>query len=144
MFYICLIVFSINILFLFFYEKRIITPNNSSATPTIYISLQEKDRPFAEHLKNYLGYGSIQLEATSPNAIRFVIRNKEGIIDILNLINGYFRTPKISKLHAMIDWVNTKPGYLLKPIAKLPLDTSQLNTNSWLAGFAVMVVSKYN
>jgi len=135
-FYICLIVFSINILFLFFYEKRIITPNNSSATPTIYISLQEKDRPFAEHLKNYLGYGSIQLEATSPNAIRFVIRNKEGIIDILNLINGYFRTPKISKLHAMIDWVNTKPGYLLKPIAKLPLNTSQLNTNSWLAGFA--------
>ena len=126
------------------YKKRIITPNNSSATPTIYISLQEKDRPFAEHLKNYLGYGSIQLEATSPNAIRFVIRNKEGIIDILNLINGYFRTPKISKLHAMIDWVNTKPGYLLKPIAKLPLNTSQLNTNSWLAGFAVMVVSKYN
>jgi hypothetical protein len=114
----------------------LITPNNSSATPTIYISLQEKDRPFAEHLKNYLGYGSIQLEASSPNAIRFVIRNKEGIIDILNLINGYFRTPKISKLHAMIDWVNTKPGYLLKPIAKLPLDTSQLNTNSWLAGFA--------
>jgi hypothetical protein len=36
----------------------------------------------------------------------------------------------------MIDWVNTKPGYLFKPIAKLPLDTSQLNTNSWFAGFA--------
>lgn len=44
--------------------------------------------------------------------------------------------PKISRLHAMIEWVNTKPGYLLKPIAQLPLDTSQLNTNSWLAGFA--------
>lgn len=36
----------------------------------------------------------------------------------------------------MIDWVNTKPDYLFKPIAKLPLDTSQLNTNSWFAGFA--------
>jgi len=36
----------------------------------------------------------------------------------------------------MIDWVNTKQDYLLKPIAKLPLDTSQLNTNSWFAGFA--------
>lgn len=36
----------------------------------------------------------------------------------------------------MIDWVNTKPNYSLKPITKLPLDTSQLNTNSWLAGFA--------
>ena len=44
------------------------------------------------------------------------------------------RAPKISKLHAMIDWVNTKPDYLLKPIAKLPLDISQLNTNSWFAG----------
>lgn len=36
----------------------------------------------------------------------------------------------------MIDWVNTKPDYSLKPITKLPLDSSQLNTNSWLAGFA--------
>jgi hypothetical protein len=36
----------------------------------------------------------------------------------------------------MIDWVKTKQDYLLKPIAKLPLDTSQLNTNSWFAGFA--------
>jgi len=33
----------------------------------------------------------------------------------------------------MIDWVNTKPDYFLKPIAKLPLDTSQLKTNSWFA-----------
>ena len=117
-------------------DGALITPKNYSDTPTIYISLQEKDRLFAEYLKNYLGYGSIQLEVSSPNAIRFVLRNKEGIIDILNLINGFFRTPKIIKLHAMIDWVNTKPGYLFKPIAKLPLDTSQLNTNSWFAGFA--------
>lgn len=36
----------------------------------------------------------------------------------------------------MIDCVNTKPNYSLKPITKFPLDTSQLNTNSWLAGFA--------
>jgi len=36
----------------------------------------------------------------------------------------------------MIDWVNTKPDYLLEPIAKLPLDTSQLDTNSWFAGLA--------
>nr|AHJ10982.1 LAGLIDADG homing endonuclease [Rhizophagus sp. DAOM 213198] len=117
-------------------DGALITPKNYSGTPSIYISLQEKDRPFAEYLKNHLCYGSIQLEVSSPNAIRFVIRNKEGIIDILNLINGFFRTPKISKLHAMIDWVNTKPGYLFKPIAKLPLDSYQLNTNSWLAGFA--------
>jgi len=114
----------------------LITPKNLSVTPTIYISLHEKDRPFAEYLKNYLGYGSIQLEVSSSNAIRFVIHNKEGIIDILNLINGYFRTPKISKLHAIIDWINAKSNYSLKPLIKLPLDTSQLNTNSWLAGFA--------
>jgi hypothetical protein len=36
----------------------------------------------------------------------------------------------------MLDWVNTKPDFLAQPIAKLPLDTSQLNTNSWFAGFA--------
>jgi len=34
----------------------LITPNNSSGTPTIYISLQEKERPFAEYLKNSLGW----------------------------------------------------------------------------------------
>ena len=38
----------------------------------------------------------------------------------------------------MIDWVNTKPNYSLKPITKLPLDTSQLNTNSSQGGSQIV------
>jgi hypothetical protein len=33
----------------------LVTPKNSSITPTINISLHEKDRPFAEHFKTSLG-----------------------------------------------------------------------------------------
>jgi hypothetical protein len=74
----------------------------------------------------------------NKSAINFVIRNKSGIIDLLSLINGKFRTPKISKLHLLIDWVNENPRYkslinesLARPaLNKLPLDTSPLYSNA--------------
>jgi len=38
----------------------LITPKNSSTTPTIYISLHEKERPFAEHLLPWSWFYSIR------------------------------------------------------------------------------------
>jgi len=40
------------------------------------------------------------------NAVRLCIRNKSDIIDIVTLINGHFRTPKIKALHRLIDRVS--------------------------------------
>ncbi len=86
-------------------------PNSlSKNTPKISIVFNSKDLPLALHLKSTLGYGSIQKDE-NKSAINFVIRNKSGIIDLLSLINGKFRTPKISQLHLLIDWVNKNPRY---------------------------------
>lgn len=114
----------------------------SKDTPKISIVFNSKDLPLALHLKSTLGYGSIQKDA-NKSAINFVIRNKLGIMDLMSLINGKFRTPKISQLHLLIDWVNKNPRYSslineggYATLDKLPLDTSSLNTNAWLSGFS--------
>jgi hypothetical protein len=51
---------------------------------------------------------------------------------LVNLINGYMRTPKIYSLHKLIDWLNNK---LNISIEKKDIDNSNINHNSWLAGF---------
>jgi hypothetical protein len=58
---------------------------------------------------------------------------KEGLIKVANLINGYMRTPKIEALQRLIAWLNTRAG---SNISLLPLDTSDLGSNSWLAGMS--------
>ena len=50
-----------------------------------------------------------------------------GILDLVSLINGRFRTPKISRLHALIDWFNGSSSYSALTnggLDKLPLDQS--------------------
>jgi len=54
------------------------------------------------------------------------------LIEIVNLINGKFRTPKIKYLHRAIEQINLKHG---ANIEKLPLDNSKISSNAWLAGF---------
>ena len=119
-------------------DGTLVVPNSlSKDRPKISIVFNIKDLPLALHLKSTLGYGSIQKDE-NKSAINFVIRNKSGIIDLLSLINGKFRTPKISQLHLLIDWVNKNPrysslineGYTRSAMDKLPLDNSSLNTNA--------------
>jgi LAGLIDADG endonuclease len=93
-------------------DGAIITPSFAKAndglteikknTPTIKIVFQIKDKPLAEHIKTKLGHGSIQ-KTSSDSAIELVIRSKKGIIDLVSLINGKFRTPKIIKLNKLIN-----------------------------------------
>jgi hypothetical protein len=93
-------------------DGTIIVPSSlKKNTPSINISFHINDKVFAEFLVNLLGYGTIQPEPTA-NAVRLCIRNKSGIIDIVNLINGYFRTPKITALHRLIDWINDNPNWV--------------------------------
>jgi len=120
-------------------DGTIITPKKDTKnSPTISISFNIKDKPLAIKIKEELGYGSIQVE-TKANAVILVIRNKKGIINFISLINGKLRTPKISKLHNLIDYVNNNTSYaslISSKLLNLPLDTSPLNSNAWLAGFS--------
>lgn len=87
----------------------------------------------AEKLLKLIGSGFIRIKAKenacvltqSPPAI-------QGLIVIVNLINGYLRSPKIYQLHSLIDWLNCNHGTNL---SKFPVNCTSLSSDAWLAGF---------
>lgn len=107
-------------------DGSIIVPKDSLNRPTIKIVFNIKDRPLAERL----------IQPASENAVLYVIRDKLGIVKIVNLINGEFRTPKIKALHKIIDWINANPNYNSSSIIKkMSLNTTPLSSNSWFLVF---------
>jgi hypothetical protein len=60
------------------------------------------------------------------------IQKIEDVKKIINLINGYMRTPKIEALHRAINWYNE---FYNMDIKSLGLDYSPIDSNNWLAGF---------
>ena len=88
------------------------------------------DKPLAEKLILLINDGYIVKRKSNSIELRF--SNKTSILKLIYLVNGKFRTPKIDQLHKVIDFVNKKYNSY---IPKLPLDTSSLEDNSWLAGF---------
>jgi hypothetical protein len=62
------------------------------------------------------------------------IQDLEGVKKIFDLINGKMRTPKIEALHRGINYLKDL-NYLDPNYPLLPLDTSPIEANSWLAGF---------
>ena len=106
-------------------------PKTNRGTSQICITFNIKDLPLAEHLKAIIGHGNIRIKA-EENACVLTITNKDGYLYIINILNGYFRTPKVHKFYQLIDFLNTKYSLTLP---KLDRDTSPLDYNSWLAGF---------
>lgn len=88
-----------------------------------------KDRPSAELLKTKFG-GNIYLRP-NRNLVRWMIQDIKSILNIMNAINGQLRTPKINAFYNMVDFLELKGIF----IEKLPLDTSPISSNAWLAGF---------
>ena len=100
--------------------------------PSIQIAFNLKDLPLALLIQKNLGHGSLY-RVKGANAYVLTINNNEGIILLVNLINGKFRTPKIHALFNLIDWLNNKNQDI--NIEKKDLDTSSLLSNAWLSGF---------
>lgn len=90
------------------------------------------DLEFVKLLQKRLGHGNIYFSKRTKT-VRLMIRNLEGVLLIINLINGKMRTPKIYSLYMMIDWLKINKG--INYIKKLELDNSNINSNSWLSGF---------
>lgn len=99
--------------------------------PSIQIVFHLKDLPLAMLIQKNLGHGSLS-RVKGSNAYILTINNSKGLVLLVNLINGKMRTPKIYALHKLIDWLNNKDQNL--NIIKNGLDTSSLNSNSWLSG----------
>ena len=82
-------------------------------------------------MKQVFKTGSLYQERLS-NVCKYRISDKDKLTEVINLINGKFRTPKIKYLYRAIDLVNLLYN---TNIQKLPLDTSNLDSKAWLAGF---------
>ena len=100
--------------------------------PVIRIVFTLPDLPLAQKLQQVLGCGFIQ-KPKEGNYYLFEVQNIEGLLKLANLINGKMRTPKIEALDRLINWLNNKKN---SSIVCLGLDTSNLNSNSWFAGFS--------
>lgn len=98
--------------------------------PSIQITFNLRDFPLALIIQQKLGHGSLYRKK-GVNAYILIINNFEGLFLIVNIINGYMRTPKINALFKLINWLNNR--FNVK-IEKLDLDNSFIGSNSWLAG----------
>jgi LAGLIDADG endonuclease/Cytochrome c oxidase subunit III len=95
---------------------------------------------FTSHLNNvelyvYLQYrlgGIGRFQLVSPNTLRYIIGDVEGIKIFLHFIHGKLRTPKNITLNQLIDFINSKYS-LTFPISSL--NESDISSNSWLTGF---------
>ena len=94
------------------------------------ITFNLKDKPLAEKLLRILGGGFIVKRKTNSVELRF--SHKQTLCQIIELINGKFRTPKIDLLYKLVDWMNKKHSM---NITKLPLNDSPILKDSWLSGF---------
>lgn len=91
------------------------------------------DLPLIKLIVATLGYGTIH-SVTKENTVHLSINTKTGIIDIIELTNGFYCTPKHESFVNLINWYrNLSPEYTV--VAK-PIDISPLYSNAWLAGFA--------
>jgi len=99
--------------------------------PSIQITFNLRDFPLALIIQQKLKHGSLSRKK-GVNAYILTINNFEGLLLIVNIINGYMRTPKINALFKLIDWLNNRFNI---EIEKLNLDNSFIGSNSWLAGF---------
>jgi hypothetical protein len=82
--------------------KTLRSLNGKLNYPSIQIIFQSKDIPLALLIQKTLGFGSLS-KKKGLNAYVFSINNYEGLILVINLINGNMRTPKINSLYQLID-----------------------------------------
>ena len=100
--------------------------------PKILIVFNEKDKPLANKLSTLLGVGKV-IDRPKAGHVLLQILAKQEVLKVINLINGYMRTPKIEALHRAINWINEKDNI---SIPLLSLDLSPIDSNSWLSGFS--------
>jgi len=106
------------------------TNNKKDYIPHFAITLAENDYPLVFKLKSLLG-GSIRFKKEN-HAYVLTVASIKDLINIINLINGYLRGPKIEHFKDLINWMNKNKN--LNLIFK-PQDNVNLLENDWLSGF---------
>jgi len=96
--------------------------------PSIQIVFDTRDLPLAITIQKELGFGSIS-KTKGTNSYRLTINNSEGVITMVELLNGYMRTPKIVMFNRLIDFLNKKFPTLQLSEQK-EVDNSKLDSNA--------------
>lgn len=99
--------------------------------PKIEIIFHKNDFPLALEISKKIDKCALN-EKKGKNVYVLSFNKKETIIKLIKIINGKFRTPKILKLHLLINFMNNKYGL---NIPLLPIDESDISSNSWFSGF---------
>lgn len=114
-------------------DGHIWIPNSNikkKALPRWHITAHVKDAPLITHLLKLIGHGFIR-NKIKDNAVVLTIGNRQGILKIIEWLNGRLYTPKLIKFNLMIDWMNLNDNC---NIVKLPLIDPSMN-NYWFSGF---------
>ncbi len=107
-------------------------PKIKAYRPKILIVFNINDKPLAEKLSSMLNVGKV-LDKSNAGHVLLQILAKQEVLNIINLINGKMRTPKIEALHRAISYINTIDQ---TSIPLLGIDDSSIDSNSWLSGFS--------
>lgn len=99
--------------------------------PKILIVFSLDDTPLANKLLSIIKVGKLYIRK-NQGCVIWHIQNIEDVVKIINIINGFMRTPKIEALHRAIEWYNNYKATKIKPLG---LDLSPIDSNAWLAGF---------
>ena len=116
--------------------------------PKIIIVFKLADLPLAEYLQELTNCGTVY-KKSDRGYVLWQIQDIKGVYTIVNIINGYMRTPKIEALNRTINWLNDYIGVninsklpstklILSQIKKIEikgLDHSPIDSNPWLSGF---------
>lgn len=121
-----------------------VNSNAKKYRPKILLVFTIRDKPLADKLASITNAGTVYAKLNAGHVI-WQIQKTEDVIKIINIINGFMRTPKIEALHRAINWFNTYDNLELEC---LNLDNSPINSNAWLAGFtdshSSFIISKSN
>lgn len=87
----------------------------------IFICFHLKDVSTAYYIKKRLGFGSM-VKPKNKKAINLTIVGRRGLLKVVDLVNGKFRSKKIESLHKLIYYLNEN-------IQAFPKDTSSVLIN---------------
>lgn len=105
-------------------------PCGKKYIPHFTITFDKRDIILCLHLQKILG-GTV-VNKNSVNACTLTINSKKGLINIIKLINGKLRTPKITKFSNLIVWINVNYDTNFNILG---IDTTNIISNAWLSGF---------
>ena len=103
-----------------------------SSQQQLIIVFNSSDVHLAYYIKKIIGFGQVK-KVKLKNAYIYIISNKEGIIRILNLINGKLRT--LNKFNQVINNILTHPNYS-EEAGLFKFNETNDFYNHWIAGFS--------